>query len=654
MIMKAGSGGGAETLDSAVAVLPLAGLSAYGEEVSVAGRIREDVIVAIRERLPLDQVVGDYVALRPAGAGRLKGLCPFHDEKTPSFNVNAALGFYKCFGCSASGDAITFVREVEHLSFTEAVEVLARKAGVEVTYEQGSAAPRQQGSQRQRLLDAHREAASYYVAQLASPEAEIGRAFLRERGFDETAWAHFGVGYAPNGWEGLTTHLRAKGFTNDEILAGGLGSQGQRGTPYDRFRGRLVWPIRDMKGDVIGFGARRLREDDTGPKYLNTPETPLYKKSQVLYGVDLAKNDIATRYKAVVVEGYTDVMACHLAGETTAVATCGTAFGAEHVQVLRRLLMDQDEFRGRVVFTFDGDEAGQKAALKAFADDQRFVTQLFVAVQPDGLDPCELRQQRGDLAVRDLIASHVPLAEFAIRSTLARFDLNIPEGRVSALAGVAPVVATLKDWSLRDEYARRLAGWLGMDEQAVLARVRGGADPSEAAGARRPARPAVPPRPDPRDPGLIVEREVMKLAVQRPAMLGPEFDALDVVVFTAPAYAAVRAGVAKAGGTATAVGGTEWVTRVRDAVETDAVRDLVTELAVEPLQTVDEEDQRYASSLVARLEEMALTRQIQELKGRLQRLNPVEQSTEYNRAFGELIVLEQRKKALRERGVGAV
>ena len=622
----------------------------------MAGRIREDVIVAIRERLPLDRVVADYVALKPAGAGRLKGLCPFHDEKTPSFNVNAALGFYKCFGCSASGDAITFVRELEHLSFAEAVEVLARKAGVEVTYEQGSAAPRQQGSQRQRLLDAHRDAAAYYVAQLReSAEAEIGRAFLRERGFDENAWAHFGVGFAPNGWESLTTHLRAKGYTNEEMLAGGLASQGQRGTPYDRFRGRLVWPIRDMKGDVIGFGARKLRDDDTGPKYLNTPETPLYKKSQVLYGVDLAKNDIATRYKAVVVEGYTDVMACHLAGETTAVATCGTAFGAEHVQVLRRLLMDQDEFRGRVVFTFDGDEAGQKAALKAFADDQRFVTQLFVAVQPDGLDPCELRQQRGDLAVRDLIASHVPLAEFAIRSALARFDLDIPEGRVSALAAAAPVVATLKDWSLRDEYARRLAGWLGMDEQAVLARVRGGDTQAREGSApqRRAARPA-PARPDPRDPGLIVEREVMKLAVQRPAMLGPEFDALDTVVFTAPAYAAVRAGVAKAGGTATAVGGTEWVTRVRDAVETDAVRDLVTELAVEPLQTVDEEDQRYASSLVARLEEMALTRQIQELKGRLQRLNPVDQATDYNRAFGELIVLEQRKKALRERGVGAV
>ena len=627
------------------------------------GRIRDEVIASIRERLPLDQVIGDYVALKSAGAGRMKGLCPFHDEKTPSFNVNVSLGFWHCFGCSKSGDAITFVREIDHLSFTDAVEVLARKAGVEVVYEQGGSAPRQESSQRQRLLAAHVEAAAFYISQLASPEAEIGRAFLRERGFDEAAWARFGVGYAPNEWEALSRHLRTKGFTNEELLAAGVATQGQRGTPYDRFRGRLIWPIRDVKGDVIGFGARRLRDDDQGPKYLNTPETVLYKKSQVLYGVDLAKNDIATSYKAVVVEGYTDVMACHLAGETTAVATCGTAFGVEHIQILRRLLMDQDEFRGRVIFTFDGDEAGRKAALKAFSDDQRFVAQTFVAVQPDGLDPCELRQRNGDLAVRDLIASHVPLAEFAIRSALERFDLDIPEGRVQGLTAAAPVVAHLKDWSLRDEYARRLAGWLGMDEQSVLARVRGGergADASQdQAGRKRSAAPQPAAqkqsaRPDPRDPGLIVEREVAKLAVQRPALLGPEFDALDAVVFTSPAYAAIRTAVAKVGGTATAAGGPDWVTKLQEATETDSVRELVTELAVESLQVKDESDPRYAASLVARLEEMALTREIQQLKSRLQRLNPVEAATDYNRLFGELIVLEQRKKALRERSFGSL
>ena len=618
----------------------------------MSGRIREEVIAAIRERLPIEQVVSDYVALRPAGSGRMKGLCPFHEEKTPSFTVNTNLGFMHCFGCGKSGDTITFVREMEQLSFTEAVEVLARKAGVEVTYEQGGAAPRQQASERQRLTEANAAAAAFFVEQLGSAEAEIGRAFLRERGFDHSAWAQFGVGYAPASWDALLKHLRGHGFRDDELMKSGLCSQGQRG-PIDRFRGRLIWPIRDHKSEVIGFGARRLRDDDNGPKYLNTPETPLYKKSQVLYGIDLAKADIAKRYRAVVVEGYTDVMACHLAGETTAVATCGTAFGAEHVQMLRRYLMDQDEFRGRVIFTFDGDDAGRKAALKAFQDDPKFVAQTFVAVQPDGLDPCELRQQRGDLAVRDLIASHLPLAEFAIRTTLERFDLDIPEGRVQALAGAAPVVASLKDWALREEYARRLSGWLGMDEQAVLSRVRGG-DSGERPAAPRQRRPTVDTRPDPRDPGLVVEREVMKLAVQRPAMLGAAFDALDVVVFRAPAYAAVRAAVAKAGGTASAAAGPDWVGKVQEAAETDSVRELVTELAVEALQTRDEEDPRYAAALVARLEEMALTRQIQELKSRLQRLNPVDQATDYNRLFGELIVLEQRKQTLRERGIGAI
>jgi DNA primase len=618
------------------------------------GRIRDEDIAAVRERVPIEQVIGDHVALRQAGGGRLKGLCPFHDEKTPSFTVNTTLGFYKCFGCGASGDAITFIREIEHLDFTDAVEVLARRAGIELRRVEGGSAPSQSSGQRQRLLDAHVAAAEFFRSALASPDAAIARDFLVERGFDETAWAHFGVGYAPNAWDVTVKHLRTKGFQDAELMASGIASQGQRGL-IDRFRGRLVWPIRDRKGDIIGFGARRLHEDDQGPKYLNTPETPLYKKSQVLYGVDLAKHDIATSGKAVVVEGYTDVMACHLAGETTAVATCGTAFGEEHIQVLRRLLMDQDELRGRVIFTFDGDEAGRNAALKAFSGDQKFVTQTFVAVEPNGLDPCELRQQRGDLAVRDLIASHIPLAEFAIRATLDRHDLSIPEGRVQALAATAPIVAALKDVSLRDEYARRLAGWLGMEVEPVLVRVRrasgaggGGEFGDEPASRRR--NPDV--RPDPRDPSLVIEREAVKLVVQRPALAGPVFDGLGDECFTSPAYSAVRAAVAKAGGAARAAGGAEWVAKIQESADTDSVRELVTELAVEPMQSVDDGDPRYAEAVLMRLEEMALTRRIQELKSKVQRLNPVENAEEYNRLFGELIGLETQKKGLRERGFG--
>ncbi|HVV74755.1 MAG TPA: DNA primase [Mycobacteriales bacterium] len=616
------------------------------------GRIRDEDIATVRERISLEEIIADHVQLRRAGAGRMKGLCPFHDEKTPSFTVNTTLGFYKCFGCGASGDAITFVREMDHLDFSDAVEVLARRAGVELRREEGGAAPSKSGGQR-RLLDAHIAAQEFFRSSLIGPEAAIARAFLTERGFDEAAWERFGVGYAPNGWDNTVNHLRRKGFTDAELLAAGIASQGQRG-PIDRFRGRLIWPIRDRKGDIIGFGARRLHDDDQGPKYLNTPETQLYKKSQVLYGVDLAKHDIATSGKAVVVEGYTDVMACHLAGETTAVATCGTAFGDEHIAILRRLLMDQDELRGRVIYTFDGDEAGRNAALKAFSGEQKFVTQTFVAVQPDGLDPCDLRQQRGDLAVRDLVASHIPLAEFAIRATLERFDLSIPEGRVAALSSTAPVVAQLKDTSLRDEYARRLAGWLGMEVEPVLQRVRhgGGTTPVPATEAQQRRRQQAAPLPDPRDPRLVVEREVAKLVVQRPALAGPLFDGLGAECFTSPAYAAVQAAVAKAGGAARSGGGAEWVAKLAEVSETDSIRELVTELAVEPLQTSDEADPRYAEALLVRVEEMALTRRIQELKSRLQRLNPVENADEYNRMFGELIELERQKKGLRAKAVG--
>jgi DNA primase len=447
----------------------------------VAGRIRDDSIQQVRERASIEQVIVEAgVQLKSAGGGRLKGLCPFHDEKTPSFNVNPANGYYMCFGCGESGNVISFVTKHDHMSFPEAVEHLARRYGVDLQYEEGGAAARSTTSQRSRLIEAHKVAQAFYAEQLGLPEAKTGREFLAVRGFDQASAQQYGVGYAPQGWDSLVKYLRSKGFSDAEMQAGGLAGQSSRGTLIDKFRGRLLWPIRDIGGEVIGFGARKLYDDDQGPKYLNTSETPIYKKSSVLYGIDLAKKEIARRRQAVVVEGYTDVMACHLAGVPTAIATCGTAFGADHIAVIRRLLMDQDEFRGEVIFTFDGDAAGQKAALKAFGDDQRFVTQTFIAVSPGGMDPCELRLEKGDTAVVDLVASRVPLVEFAIKSGLAGFDLETAEGRVQALKHAAPLVARIKDVALRPEYARRLAGWLGMQVEDVTAAV------AEAGGAPAP------------------------------------------------------------------------------------------------------------------------------------------------------------------------
>ncbi|MEY3354471.1 MAG: hypothetical protein RLZZ302_26, partial [Actinomycetota bacterium] len=407
----------------------------------MSGRIKEEDVTYLRERVPIDEVVADYVQLKSAGGGQKKGLCPFHDEKSPSFHVTPSKGFYHCFGCQASGDVISFLMKMDHLTFTETLERLADRIGYTLRYEENSSGPSVPSGMRSRLIAANAAAATYYQEQLnTSPDAAHGRDLLMKRGFDKDACKLFGVGFAPDDWDSLTKHLRAQGFTIDELETAGLSKMGQRG-PIDRFRNRLTWPIKDITGDVVGFGCRKLAsdEEDQGPKYLNTPETPIYKKSQVLYGLDVAKKEIAKKRQAVIVEGYTDVMAAHLAGITTAVATCGTAFGADHIRILRRLLMDDDAFRGEVIFTFDGDAAGQKAALRAFSDDQKFVTQTFVAVEPDGLDPCDLRQNKGDAALRDLIARRVPLFEFAIRAELAKYNLTTPEGRISALNAAAPL-----------------------------------------------------------------------------------------------------------------------------------------------------------------------------------------------------------------------
>jgi DNA primase len=651
----------------------------------MAGRIRDEDIAAVRERSPIDEVIGEYLQLRSAGGDSLKGLCPFHDEKTPSFNVTPARGLYYCFSCAAGGDVIKFVQEIDGLSFIEAVERLAGRAGIDLRYEQGGYVPGQEQSKRRRLLEAHRLAAGFYAAQLESPAAAGGRAFLAERGFERADALRFGVGYAPAAWEELTRHLKGKGFTDEEIIAGGLAREGRRG-PVDRFRGRLMWPIRDLSGDVIAFGARKLDPDDDGPKYLNTPETPLFRKSTVLYGADLAKREISHRRQAVIVEGYTDVMACHLAGVPTAVATCGTSFGDDHIKVLRRLVMDTDGATGEVIFTFDGDAAGQKAALRAFSMEERFVTQTFVTVQPDGLDPCDLRLKQGDAAVRDLVARRVPLFEFAIRSVISKHDVDTTEGRLAAVDEAAPIIARIKDHGLRTRYAVNLDRWLGlMDEQFVLARVRqhsggtGGPDqgrssrrdngrrdptrpgPSGPAGrdtygnqgqGRNPGRGQEPAVYDPSDPVVQIEREALKLAVQGPGLCGPEFDALGPEAFSVSAHAAVFRLIAEAGGTSLAGNVREWAAQLIENAPNDRARAFMTRLAVEPPNLTGEPDARYVDSVLARVGELAVSREIAAVKGKLQRMNPVQQQTQYNQLFGDLVSLEQRRKALLDRASG--
>ncbi|SNS95787.1 DNA primase [Geodermatophilus pulveris] len=622
------------------------------------GRIRAADIALVRERSRIDEVVGEHLQLKRAGGGSLKGLCPFHDEKSPSFHVTPSRNLFHCFGCGVGGDVISFIQQIDHLTFTEAVELLAGRAGVDLHYEDDGGRPtgapdRAQAGQRARLVAANTAAAAFYAAQLGSPEAAPARQFLADRGFDRQVALDFGCGFAPGGWDGLTRHLRAQGWSQQELVTAGLAKESSRGTLIDRFHRRLVWPIRDITGDVIGFGARKLMDDDPGPKYLNTPETPLYKKSGVLYGIERAKRDIARRHQAVVVEGYTDVMACHLAGVTTAVASCGTAFGPEHIGVLRRLLMDQDEFRGEVIYTFDGDAAGQAAAMKTFAEDQRFVGQTFVAVEPDGRDPCELRQAHGDAAVRDLVGRRTPLIAFVLKTTLAGYDLDTVEGRVAALDKTVPLVAQIKDHALRPAYARQLAGMIGnTDEAEVLDRIRritgdtGG--PPQRGRARTPQKSAD-------DVAVEVEREAVKAALQSPELAGPSFDAVPVEAFTDPDLAAVAAAVAAAGGAAaTRVSGAEWLDVLAAHCTRDSASALLTALAVEPMRAAGEADAVYVGAVLARLEEMHTVRQVAALKGRLQRMNPVEAGDEYMRAFGRLMALEQQAISLRKRAMGGL
>ncbi|MBD8505598.1 DNA primase [Hoyosella sp. G463] len=629
----------------------------------MAGRIPDRDIAAIRERIAIDELIGEYVSLRRAGTS-MKGLCPFHDEKTPSFHVRPSHGHFHCFGCGEGGDVYSFLQKIEHVSFTEAVEQLADRVGYRISYEGGGPSVQRDRGTRARLVAANAAAQEFYAQQLVSPEAETARRYLTERDFDQAAAARFGCGYAPSGWDTLTKHLLRNGFEFKELEAAGLSREGKRG-PMDRFHRRLVWPIRTLSGDVIGFGARKIFDDDPQAKYLNTPETMLYKKSNVLFGLDLAKRDIARQHQAVIVEGYTDVMALHLAGITTAVAACGTAFGDEHTSVLRRLLMDDDYFRGEMIFTFDGDDAGRNAALKAFDGDQKITGRTFVAIAPDGMDPCDLRKERGDAAVRDLIARRTPMFAFAVQSILAEHDLDTPEGRVEALRRTVPIVARIKDSALRDDYARQLAEWVGWDKVAqVRKRVREEAQHARSTAATTPAKspaaspaeeatsaPAAPRMPAPRDPAFWPEREALKAALQYPAIAGTIFAALPDETFTHPAYHAVHEAILRAGGTTAGMSGADWISAVTASLDAPHIR-LVSELAIENMPVDEDAVPRYIGGVLARLQEVWVGGQIAELKSRLQRMSPTEDPDAYHGLFGDLVALEEYRRSLLTKAVG--
>ena len=638
------------------------------------GRIPDSDIQAIRERAPIDEIVGEYVQLKPAGYDSLKGLSPFKDEKTPSFHVRPQRGYYHCFSTGKGGDVFSFLMEMEQVSFPEAVEAVAQKIGYHINYQGGSTGARdEKPGTRRRLIAANKAAHEFYRQQLETPQAAAGREFLLDRGFSKEIIYEFECGYAPEGWDTATKHLLRMGFSFEELEAAGISKMGKRG-PIDRFHRRLLWPIKDLSGNVIGFGARKLFDDDKLGKYMNTPETMLYHKSKVLFGLDLAKRNIAEQHQAVVVEGYTDVMAMYAAGVKTAVASCGTAFGADHLQVLRRLMLDDSYFHGELIYTFDGDEAGQKAAMRAFEGEQKFTGQSFVSVAPDGMDPCDLRLERGDTAVRDLVADRIPMFEFVIRSVISDFSIDSAEGRLQALRRAVPVVAQIRDAPLQREYARRLAGWVGWpDPEEVLHQVR-----QEARKPKKEQRPrfasleetsSAPAQtnapvmhiPGPREPHLWPQREALKLALQYPLIAGSYFDGITDDAYSNEAYRTIRRAISTLGGVTAGAEqpGVEWLAAVAGEMPDLMARNFVSELAVEPIKlgetgNPDTDLEAYADSVLSRLQEARVGDQVAQLKAQLGRMRPSDDEESYNSLFADLVALEQARRELNDRAFRGV
>ncbi len=599
------------------------------------GRIRNDDVALVRDSARIDQVVSEYLSIKSAGGGSLKGLCPFHDEKTPSFHVTPSRGLWYCFGCGEGGDVIAFLQKVDNLSFVEAVEKLANKFNIELRFEQGSSNISDNRNQKNKIFEINRLTKEFYQKFLSNPEAEIGRNFLKSRGFDKNSADKFSIGFAPNSWDSLTKNLSAQGFNEDELILAGVAISGQKGV-YDRFRNRLIWPIHDTNGQVVGFGARKMTDEDQGPKYLNTPETLVYKKSQVLYGINLAKKKIAQEKTAIVVEGYTDVMAFHEAGLENAVATCGTAFGEDHARILKRLISEDDQVSGKVIYTFDGDAAGQKAAMRAFDLESIFSSQSYIAVAPQGMDPCDLRLNKGNESLKILIDSSIPLFEFVIKTFVKDFDLTNAEGRINALSKITPVLQSIKNKLLQKEYIKLSANWLGLDLETI----------EESLANKQLKKPLEVKHPvDTPTVERKIQREVLKVVFQYPLLSKSWLGQLNQDYFSYPPYREVYEKIVEF------EIDNNLASRIVSEIENETIKKGVSSLAVEPFNF--EVDQNYVDSVFSRLLEFGATVQIEELKSRLQREQDQLCASEQSEIFKELMNLEEYRRALRDHAIGS-
>jgi len=592
----------------------------------LAGRIRDDDIQVVKDRTDLVQVASQYLTLKKAGADRVVGLCPFHQEKTPSFGISPSKQLYYCHGCGAGGDAIRFVRELEHLSYVEAVERLAQQAGVHLRYEGDSPEARRAAARRQALFRANEQAAELYAQMLADGrEADDARAYVEERSISPEAVEMFGVGFAPGYPDFLLRRLsQARDLSPEILLEAGLATRGDDGTVRDRFRGRLIFPIHDLQGHGIGFGARILPSDPRAgeqAKYLNTAETPIYKKHEVLYNLHRARTAIARGGEVFVVEGYTDVIGFSQAGIENTVATCGTALGEGHFRQLAR-------FTQRAVMAFDSDEAGARAAERAAEFQERFPSvQTVVMIMPEGLDPAEFVAKHGADGVREAATGARPLVEYMVRRTIGRHDLSSVEGQSRAVADAMPIIEGLTDPVRRSEYAHLVADLAGVTEFSVV----------QALDARRRGRPGevvveTPRRMSARDK---VEREMMKLLVRDRAAYEEYAPQLTDEHFRSATARTALSALREAGGDASVVAGGD----------DERLGAILSSLAVEPLDGEGGPD--YALSVWSRLQEFVLKHQSDALRMQLQKLNPTTDEG-YDDLFARLVAIDGELRRLRQ------
>ncbi len=605
----------------------------------MAGRIRPEDVEAVRERSDIVAVISGYLQLKKAGGDRLVGLCPFHAEKTPSFGVTPSKQVYYCFGCGEGGNVFTFLTKVENLTFPESVERLAAAAGITLRYEGQSPMDRRAAGRRPTIHKAIAEAARLFQRTLLQGrEAAEARTYLAERGITDDSVERFGIGYAP-GYPDFLLKRLTKSYAPELLIEAGLVTKDDRGNLRDRFRGRVMFPIHDLSGNAVGFGGRLLAGPNAPPnaaKYVNSPETSVYRKGTLLYNLNRAKADITRTGRAFLVEGYTDVVALAQAGLTTAVATCGTALGEDHLRQLAR-------FAPEVVLAFDSDEAGARAAERAYQFHERFPVNIEVLVLPEGQDPADFVLSRGSEAGAEFEAATeaaVPLVEYMIDRTLRGRDLSGIEDRAAAIRAGLALVAGLDDPVRRDEYARVLAGKVGEPEVSVMLQLERtiGSAGHETPESERAARSRVPP-------SQKIEREALKLLLQTPELCGAHLSEIQSDHFATPSYRSAFELIRDGAGTSASP--SALVAAAHDRARGDQLGKLVAALTVEPPETVPPATSAYADQVFLRLQEFALKRQADELQKQLQRLNPEKHEEEFRALFERFVKLEGDRRRIR-------